>query len=666
MMSKLRDRIEGQGFPHAVGELPFDVLFSSDFSAHIGEDGGPGSGNFGHRGRPGKVGGSGPGGGSQYRGGRSDIGYFSSKKDWLNGLTGEKQEEASKILKKNRELMKRALNAKKVIEDLRDQGLLTYQEAEKNIKEKGFENLREDMTPEEYILLCGESSDRIDMMMLAQNARNWNTYKDRLEAENLTDEERKITNWVRDNVTNLYDFPPYVAETYDRLKAKAMGLVKEIPPIPDAMLYRVGIKEKPPEPEIKNKRNTSWYGEASTRQFSEGRHMEYYMAQVIDQNVSHERPDTMHLSEEQFRKMGQDFADTLAYIPLKSNTIDVARYALREMEKASGFSLEQSDIDSLSDDDRKDILDAAKAFIQDDDREELTPEYLNKLYREISWNPLRKKSERLLAQDVFLVRLKMMSGIEPRPEDISEIVKKENERKAQEKLEKEKAKKRVEELIKRAEEIKKEDDKIWKEGVDHGDPMYAYQKDENLNASHMDDVIQGCNPYYSASKTLGDKRYTWNCQRCVMAFVARLRGYKVEAKPRRVSLGGRDPIFLDGGLKKIFAGATDDHVEGRTGDDQRKEVERLLTEWGNGAIGLVSVAWAKKSSAHIFVAMNDNGVIKYIDPQNPATDASKDLRTGEIQPWYTKMMRVDDKPFTNWIHQAIRPEGRKYEDNYDG
>ena len=62
-------------------------------------DGGPGSGNWGHKGRPGYVGGSGKGGGSQYRGGRGDIGYFSSKRDWLNGLKGENQHKASQFLK---------------------------------------------------------------------------------------------------------------------------------------------------------------------------------------------------------------------------------------------------------------------------------------------------------------------------------------------------------------------------------------------------------------------------------------------------------------------------------------------------------------------------------------------------------------------------------------
>lgn len=61
-------------------------------------DGGPGSGNWGHKGRPGLVGGSGKGGGSQYRGGRSDIAYVSSRRDWLNGLSGERQKKATKFM----------------------------------------------------------------------------------------------------------------------------------------------------------------------------------------------------------------------------------------------------------------------------------------------------------------------------------------------------------------------------------------------------------------------------------------------------------------------------------------------------------------------------------------------------------------------------------------
>ena len=64
------------------------------------EDGGPGSGNWGHRGRPGLRGGSGKGGGAQYRGGRADMGnFYGSREDWLNGLNGERQREVTNTLK---------------------------------------------------------------------------------------------------------------------------------------------------------------------------------------------------------------------------------------------------------------------------------------------------------------------------------------------------------------------------------------------------------------------------------------------------------------------------------------------------------------------------------------------------------------------------------------
>ena len=77
-----------------------DKIFIGKAVENGAEDGGPGSGNWGHRGRPGLVGGSGKGGGSHYRGGRSDIMYTSTKTDWLNGLSGERQREVTNWLKR--------------------------------------------------------------------------------------------------------------------------------------------------------------------------------------------------------------------------------------------------------------------------------------------------------------------------------------------------------------------------------------------------------------------------------------------------------------------------------------------------------------------------------------------------------------------------------------
>ena len=57
--------------------------------AEEAEDGGPGSGNFGHKGRPGSVGGSGKGGGKHYRSDNpGSTRYRGTRRDWVNGLTG--------------------------------------------------------------------------------------------------------------------------------------------------------------------------------------------------------------------------------------------------------------------------------------------------------------------------------------------------------------------------------------------------------------------------------------------------------------------------------------------------------------------------------------------------------------------------------------------------
>ena len=126
------------------------VVTMADFLKRNANDGGPGSGNWGHKGRPGHVGGSGPGGGSQYRGGRSEIGYFGSRKDWLNGLSGEKQHEASKFLKETKKKYEAKLKEKEVAKQIF--GKRAYEAIEKSHK---FDKIREGMTPEEFIMACG-------------------------------------------------------------------------------------------------------------------------------------------------------------------------------------------------------------------------------------------------------------------------------------------------------------------------------------------------------------------------------------------------------------------------------------------------------------------------------------------------------------------------------
>ncbi len=190
------------------------------------EDGGPGSGNWGHKGRPGQVGGSGKGGGNQYRGGKSGVLYTSSKSDWLNGLSGEKQHKASKFMQS--------------MEKLKRPG----QSTEAFIMENGATDIGASAV-KEYLDLKGE-------------ARGWNQYANRLIDEHLDDNDKKIVDALgqkyglmhkgnaalpNDADTSAWDASDL--RTWNDLRSKAMGGPTSGQEAPDELLVAAGLKEAP-------------------------------------------------------------------------------------------------------------------------------------------------------------------------------------------------------------------------------------------------------------------------------------------------------------------------------------------------------------------------------------------------------------------------------------
>ena len=190
------------------------------------EDGGPGSGNWGHKGRPGQVGGSGKGGGNQYRGGKGGILYTSSKSDWLNGLSGEKQHKASKFMQS--------------MEALKSPG----QNTEAFIMENGTTGNGASAV-KEYLDLKGE-------------ARGWDKYAGRLIEENLDDDDKKVVEAIGqkygiafkgksvlpdDGDTSAWDADDL--RTWNDLKSKAMGGPTSGKEASDELLIAAGLKEAP-------------------------------------------------------------------------------------------------------------------------------------------------------------------------------------------------------------------------------------------------------------------------------------------------------------------------------------------------------------------------------------------------------------------------------------
>ena len=222
-------------------------------------DGGPGSGNWGHKGRPGKVGGSGKGGGKQYRGGRADIAYVGSRKDWLNGLSGEEQAEAQKLVNK----MQSKITAAKKIRSMWSSGALSAGEMEEALKKGGLEKVDTDATVEENILESGDEWDKAMLIGYARRARNWFEHSDRLIKDNLSEEEQKAYEVLARDDKMRREFEGYFFD----LEAKAVGLTNKTSEMPEELQYEAGIKERPKATELKPEHMASCLKPKPTQKF---------------------------------------------------------------------------------------------------------------------------------------------------------------------------------------------------------------------------------------------------------------------------------------------------------------------------------------------------------------------------------------------------------------
>lgn len=210
----------------------------------IEEDGGPGSGNWGHKGRPGQVGGSGKGGGKQYRGGRGDITYISSKHDWLNGLTGEKQHEAQSFMKR----MKQAFPLGEEKNRSTEENIL--RETEPGIlktKKQLTDYMAEARSWDEKAgKLIDENLDDTDKKYIETLA---NKYGMTFSGGVMLPDESDIGDWDEDDQHFWYD-----------LKSKAMGGPTSGRDAPDELQYEAGIKERPkPTIPTNSQENDEWF-----------------------------------------------------------------------------------------------------------------------------------------------------------------------------------------------------------------------------------------------------------------------------------------------------------------------------------------------------------------------------------------------------------------------
>lgn len=165
--------------------------------------------------------------------------------------------------------------------------------------------------------------------------------------------------------------------------------------------------------------------------------------------------------------------------------------------------------------------------------------------------------------------------------------------------------------------------------------------DSELTWEKLELAVKGTNPNYSTGK------YEWtnNCQRCVSAFEARMRGENVVAKP--TFQGDRFGVLSspDGYVHSVYESPQILDKGGDTGLDCQNKIVEQMNEWGDGARAIVRVRWADElgGGGHVFNAVQMNGETHFVDPQTGSMDCSKYFNG--IKPSETKLIRNDNLAF---------------------
>ena len=138
---------------------------------------------------------------------------------------------------------------------------------------------------------------------------------------------------------------------------------------------------------------------------------------------------------------------------------------------------------------------------------------------------------------------------------------------------------------------------------------------------NLADAAEGANPFWSST----EEPYAINCQRCVVAYELRRRGYDVIAQPNPNDKWARLVTGKDGTRYSLWRGAfrhakTDD-VLGKTTEATIRNIEKKMKEYGNGSRAVVEFLRGR-GGGHVVNVENRNGKILFVEAQATPSQAN--------------------------------------------
>lgn len=148
-----------------------------------------------------------------------------------------------------------------------------------------------------------------------------------------------------------------------------------------------------------------------------------------------------------------------------------------------------------------------------------------------------------------------------------------------------------------------------------------------------------------------------NCQRCVVAHEARMRGYDVIARP---SWGFSDPMRIAEQWLRAFDYSNTDFrkCRGESIEEIINSTNKIMQSFGEGSRAVIIFEWNNKclGEGHVIVsACFVNGVIKFGDPQDGSQTAIHKLRFANISRVY--ILRIDNLNFTDIVKRCCMNRG---------
>ena len=169
----------------------------------------------------------------------------------------------------------------------------------------------------------------------------------------------------------------------------------------------------------------------------------------------------------------------------------------------------------------------------------------------------------------------------------------------------------------------------------------------------------GANPLRKKFK--GDKAFTENCQRCVIAYEARRRGYRVIAQGTYGDDQAGKIMFVNPntGIRYskwmgYFQKARPKKVGAPTPQKTQSNLENQMKLWGEGSRAVMQLVWNNNEGAHVINVEYKKGKVRYIDSQL-GVERSEQLFFN-IKTEKTQLVRTDNLKFSERAKYAIIPE----------